>query len=1621
MPDINDPLIAGPSRSWWESGDVPTVPILDDRQLVALARQPMKFVHGDPLNGWSVRDQQPQVDLSFGGQHFLRQRLNTLEYPKGLLGDNQQYIDEVQDLISQGRGEFNAWTNSADALRQFIPFGSSRKTDLSGVLTRVDPDWSGVKEWKEWSAAHPDVAEFMTTRLDFDPEAATAGTRNRDAFMLVINMELEKASLRQQIDEYERHAGVARSWSQFIAGGAIRQLVLDSDTAKTLSLSAAAKGLTAGAQGLRGINTINALDTPLGIASKAGNVGIAAHNVLAKNLRLTSLGAMAVEGFATGALYSVADQSATDDMAHWLGQSDHEFDWREVFNTGVTGAMFGVGLWGAARTIGGIGSRLRTKPSTVRQAVQTADLHDTPIDRHGLTPEGITLQRMEEDGLVKVNRLLGDAAEERLGFLLSKEAVENAGRTIYEVGILAEQMTNLRRYGVRLSDDAIAEIMDDFLAAGPPRHTTLAGRIAAERRTAALEMARVKGQSPEWRAAQAARLTAWEQAKRSIDVVAAGPDGVLSAEMAESILTLGGLPNFRPTYLTKQALGEFIDGRIADIQKAVANADNGVALGKALHGWVPKSTAALLANTIARHVSEIDTLKAVQGKGSASRVKELRAEMRKANASLNKLYGAPPKLPKKQKVPKAPKARALDRLSPEEQQKEINRIRDQVTSNPREIADATTIISRGLNLIGYNGWVRRFLLSRTEVNSTFRSAHGAIREVSALAGNPELSSHVFAGRGGSAVNFRAADMRADRDAAPGFEIVEQWANRSDIDHEARVGLHKTVLTALNTKSLMPAGHRFEKEGNEFIQWYRRYQAENRRRGVRSASLRPTKEEKLSDIIPIVANEGAVRRGFKNAVAALSKAWSTIAQRSDNLNPMAMEALGFIEREVDVYGRHTGTFKYKDESLLTLARQKGQGKVKRLEKADLPEEQRKRYDAFVADADNFADAATTYWSLSLAEDVRATDVRQITDKVHGVTGRRAHKRMVTQRMLEEFPELKEFYETDLGVLLMEARKRYGYKTHLGEMIRTGFGINATPAQLLNALEASVTRAARGNLDEIRQVKEGFDGVHSLLAWQGGYLPDLDKSSQKLSTVAAEMGTRATFALFAPAFGVSNGVEAMTKVFFSVHSMADFAANMRSFVRALKADRGTSREMLRGTAHSLERISIVTARELQDSRPDRAVEMTTLGAATRPWRDFWSVAKGDLKPNHSINRVTDSAMAFWHALGKTNYTIGGSARFNRVNAIVSKGAAEREVGRYGPALVKLRQILRDDPGLNASTEEFVKFTQRTRQAGFGTSWDVAEQMIRAGLMDEGVTEALMKLSSEVPGKSPVQATTGDLWDVYFKMAEGPEKDMAYEALQRAAQFVDDRIARELALHTPWTVRTDARSRSALGRVMDSLSTYMHNIYAHKLGRSSQMPSRSFVGLVTTLVVAETMLALIQRYLGGHDVESMAKEWDSPEEAMFSVLSTGMRVPFFGAYSFIPKYAYDAARARVMPAFGLESPDVVRPEVYGGPVGSTINGILKVGEHALDLAIDYEGERSDRSAQAVRRFALKTFPLTNTFYGKTLVRTLTSWMNLEPDPTAQPSEGRSMWGDDTPGMPGVEQPAPAFDLEAALTQRR
>lgn len=1637
MPNEDHPLLASPQEPWYGSASEPAYQRQDLGQQLAEARRPNLYVHGDATYGWSVKEEAPNYqDLTGYGQFFLRDQLNSLENPRGLLGENQSNTYEQRKLLAESQGKtFDPVKGSEDALTQFIPFYSNQQNDIAPILEESDPNWNGTEEWRAWSKQYPEIANYLTTARQVNPEDTFAKTHNRTAFMYIVNSELTKAKLQQEIDEYDKSAGTYNRYTQFLGGGAVRQLLLDSDTAKTLGLSVLGKGLGAAVSVAKAaLPEASALARGLGVIQKAGSI----HSVLAENLKLGTAGALAAEGFVAGAGYDAQHQAGVNDLAHWLGQSGHEWDVSDTLQSGVLGSVLGLSAWGGVRAIGAMTNSGSALEASTKALVE-AGMGDTPLARHGLTTEGLTLQRLEEDGLSKINRTLSASSDDRLGFVLSKPVIEESGRTVAQVGQFVDGIAALKKSGVSLSDDALMEAVNDFLDQGELKHLTTSERTAVEAATAREEALAIKQANPEWVASMEKRKAGWIEAANRARALA--DNQTLDRAAIDEVLAPVGLKDVKVA-LTKSTLMDAINREFKAVENMLTKpADPGAAAKSvvptlSLGAYEPKSSAGRLLRDLQVQFNTIAESKKLGGTTSVTAQKAAREEIKKLSASLKQLYGVAPKVQKATKAVARVSTKTLDKMAPKDQVDYINTIMDGIEATPNQVMEGTNFINRALKAVGYEGKLKEFLLSRTGINATARSKQQTIREaVGLLFGSPDYNSRVFSGRGGAGVSAVAAMDRAVRDIAPIRGFLEEIANRQGVSEDAYREFNNLVESRMNTKGKMPAGHPLEKEGNQLLSMWQSYVDQVARRGKATGSLRPSKEAKDSIFLPSVVNHNYLRAHFKEAAQHLAVVWQKQAENSEFLNPEFMEQLGWIERPVDRYGNRIGSIAVPDNSPV-----KDLVKSKFIAKKDLPPVIRAEYDAAVKDPNRLLKTAELYWSRSLGEDVRGSDVRSVNDKVYGANSRNPHRRKITQAMLEANPELKQYYNRDLFTLFERYARSAGFKSHVGESIQRAFGVNATLGQMMNTLESRMNRDHLGNPEMQEEIKTAFDKAHDMVAWMGGYLPDGSASYATWKRYSADVITKAGFLAVAGGIGVSSSAEALFKTFTTIHSPADWGRNVKALIRGLFADRSVQREELAGLMHDSRRLAVGYSHQLSTGRMDYAHELTTRGMLTRPWRDTWATATGEIQSGIAPGRATGTALSTLDALGKTAYVMGGAPRITHATEIMVAGGAQREFMRYSDALIKLRDYLKTNPinpvelggGKSDLNKAHNAFKQAARSAGFGGRWDLAEKYLRWDLNGDGIVESLQKAADQSGVKGRIHVKTHDLLDVYSKMPAGREKDALYEAIQRHSQYVDDAITESMGETTAWSARTD--DRSPWGKALDLFTNYMHNTYFHKIGKSASLPARAFLGITTGMVLTETLTGLIQNYLNGMTVDEMLKQWDTPSEASLSMLSNSMRISLFGANSFIPKYVADSAIDSYNKMAGNDPINAYQPK-FGGVVGGGVDSIVRLGKGANRWATALTPQDSDKAKKMTLNAGIKFLPVINSFYGKLGVRMFTDWKERQPygasNSYSPVGTGRSIWGDEDSVQSQTNNPAPkpqpqtpvpsSFNLAETLTKRK
>lgn len=1615
----DDVLISGGSNPWIGEPQ-PGYRPLSLAESIAEARKPERFVAGDALYGWRIVDTPPvnELAMTWGGQNFVRSELNDLLNPRGLLGSNLGFSRKSAELIANAEGkQLDPWRDPWDVVYQMLPFGSSNERDLAPILDRKDPDFNGRNEWHEWEKQNPEVARFLREQRGFNPEQMVWGARNRQAFMFSINMEMEIARLQQDVDQYDKYAGTYAKWSQFLGGGAIREFILDSDAAKTVGLLGIGKGLKVGASAVRATGALAKVpgaSKALDMAQRAGGVGSFIHNTLANRLHLTTWGAIAAEGFATGAGYSIQHQLGTAEIARWLGRSNYEFDYSDVLATGALGATFGLGTLGAIK---GLGRLSGGKADAAQNMLNSVGVGDSPIVRHGLTPEGLTLQAMEEDAIVRINSMLAEATDSRLGFLLSKGVIEGAGRTMPEAVNFAEGLMKLRQSGMQVSDAAIVEALDDFLGQGTLKHLTTAQRRELEKVIGLEESLRVRQADPEWVAQMNRERNEWADIATTMRGFG---DEELSPEFLDTVFQKRGI-KFKRAVNAEEAF-KFASDRMTEIDNLLrvpANLEEAMARlapDAKLGQYVPKSAAGRILMDMQRHFTTIQEQLALGGKGSGNAIKAAREELKRLNASLNKLYG------KVSKPPAVRPAKAFHKLPPAQQTKALEELFERFEGTPTEVWHSTNMISRGLNAIGYTGTLRNWISERTGAAVTSRSEEPLMRATALLFGDAEYGAAVASGRGGQGVGLVAAMSRAASEPYRLRHMLESMRHMRGMTPEAWRDFNETVASAMNRKTAMPKDHPFAKQGNEYIALHKEYNEALMRRGIKTRSLRPNRKElKQSDFLPRLLNEAWVQANFKEAVRRVASVFLRKAQRSELVNPVIAEKLGWIERPVDAWGNRVGKTVWKKQ-VLAVEPEAGKSIPRFIKREDLSPDFKAEYDRAVADFD-FTDSAETFLIRHLRQDGRATDVRTLNDKVHGANAARTRlARRITQRDLEEFPELKDLYIQDLFTLVDHQARTVGFATHAAESLARMTGFNGvSPTQVMNVIESKLKFIRKGDPEGIKEITKGFDALHDKLAWMTGQLPDVDPSYANGQKFFYDfLGKSVSIPILGKQAGI-NVVEGARSLFFAVHDPVDIGRNVKAFVRGLFADRATLREEFAGMHNDLRRLSTSYGNLLRMGNVDAGFELTTRGQLMRPWEDAYNILRGRQRSPKYSNRFAAASISALEGIGRAAYTIGLGPRIQHATEVVMGRAMQREFLRFGEATIKLRELMKANPvDVTDALNGHKQFVGLARKAGFGDRWDVAERIIRYNLHEDGITESLLKAAKNSGYKSHIHATLNDMLEQQIRL-KGPDKDLLNEATSRYRQLIEERVMEEMGETQFWSAR--AAKRTALRQALDLMTNYMHNIYFYKISKPSVMPSRAFLGILTGYVISETLQKILQDFLNGKTESEIADQWDTPEEAVGQVLSNSTRLPLFGSMSFIPKYVLDSSIDTVNSMMGNQPVDAYQPK-YGGVIGSGLDSIYRMGKGLRQWAFSLRPADAERGKYMALNASLRYLPVVNSAYGQAATRMLTDWKqrNRRNLPGTLPtSDGIAPV--EAPVQPVGEKaaPAPTFDLGEALRSNK
>lgn len=878
----------------------------------------------------------------------------------------------------------------------------------------------------------------------------------------------------------------------------------------------------------------------------------------------------------------------------------------------------------------------------------------------------------------------------------------------------------------------------------------------------------------------------------------------------------------------------------------------------------------------------------------------------------------------------------------------------------------TNLSSKVMNILGANGWFRRWLTDKTGAENTVYSVNKWIGMGMEFMGDPQrLRTIMFTNPESSVHTAWAASYQAKVAAGRVFLVVREhmdWINANGGRDTVFKGLIKHYLAGTIPDTMQ--GQAILKEVSHLIKL-------GRESGLRSGTY--TKDMVAqSNHFPMFPNYGPARAGREHWTQGIAKYFLAGYLPEDApLSRRTMEMLGWV-REVK-----PGEWKPAEESgFITVP----------ATRKSLSLEQVKTYDSALRNLKNeqgrtaCEEGAHQYVSELLKESVVLNDASK--PEIMAAM-KRAHKRenfreerVVGQDLFETQPDMLQYYVTDVADLSELYRAKL-YRLLADEVVSTqfqkpGLRLNET----LNALEAQAIRDAPEAQAVFKAAFQKFREVHQF--WGGG-LPSVTDPNAPISNAMWTASRKITQEIMGGmmsmmGLGVEQPISILARNGLRPH---DYVNSLIHHFKILlpKLSRQAEQDYFVSSSLATEHMRMgITNRWGMGDAEVPAIDITPAEQWINPWKRAGDILSGKSVPAPGKSRLREGISEVGTAAINTTMRAGLQQWSQRQSNIQHGFSLWRETARYLPKAMKLAELQKEINYQAIIDSEFAKAVERgidpstaakqadaaawkifaglARQAGFGPleGQYVAARFQRSGILNKETLKVLMEAG---------QATKGLKSDGLFPMMnprlmlEHVEHLPAEQA--KLLEATVDNLSREItaviekrvSVSGPFSTPTGIPFRTPQGRAFLMLSHFMRGFAYNNLLDIGAVSATAATGFVLANLYFEGQVYLVRRLMNGEnwaDIEDEIRK--NPTLFLAKVAS---RPAFLGQFSALPQVATnlfsgEKVSAQIGPAavigvmnkiYGAAN-DVVK-SVYAGANGEPVTlkpGTIQLGQQAIPI---------------------------------------------------------------------------------------
>lgn len=954
----------------------------------------------------------------------------------------------------------------------------------------------------------------------------------------------------------------------------------------------------------------------------------------------------------------------------------------------------------------------------------------------------------------------------------------------------------------------------------------------------------------------------------------------------------------------------------------------------------------------------IEKIRAASARGDDKEVSRL-------NRKMKKLYG------KKVVSSESLTDKHVSNMTAAERQQAVNAAFDKLTESQAEVVTGSNAIARAFQFAGLGDLLNRIVTSRQGLGHTMFSDMKELRAVTALFDVGRWGMQKIGVVGPK--NLQGAKNWAIRQYEPVARSLEDLRRVAGSRKKFQDAQAEMVKIMARGETTVPASHPLRKQMQQVLDDWTGYMSMMRERGLANGTIRNLADD--ATFMPLRLDASKVRGNEEKLIQLLTQHWLKKHSVDDPATPLSQQtmrdALGWYTQKLDKNGRPVGKFKV-NETVFP------DGKLPKT-LGDLSEEMKAQYLEALGQKLDHLDgrtalehAASNYMRRQLGEEGFSGGVREFNKRRDPGRAAASHRtphsrarRFTQEEVFIENPELGQFFVQDLFELGHNYASATGFRIAAQDVLDDFLGFRGLGwHEFLTTMEQRTLQKLGVDDEAIKHLEGGYEKLHEVFADLAGGLPHMDSGYNTVNAFGANAGRQSALILYGSGIGTTIlGVENMWSLFAKIHNPADLFDNLfmllRTYVPGLRSK--AVKEELAGTIMGVQRMQQHAANRLVTGAAEGPGALHWSDRLVTPWKTALDTLTGQITPGGEQSRAGATILRTMEATGQTAQQLGLNRIFNETGWVVQTHALKREMKRYWQRIQTLAADLESRPLVGQTAEARAKeFKQRARVAGFGDRWDIARRFDEAGLLDTTALRALEDAGSDSFALDKMQQ--------YGLGLSGDARKTFFDAHDRLSNLVETEVLKRISEASSLYKTTDVASRTFIGQLMNSMFSFSRAFYSNQVLDAAGMPSRVFLGMLSSYMFFEILTSQLRAVLDGEDPEVIRERWEN--DPVGELMSNGARVPLLGAWSAIPKYGIDATRK----ALGNDDVRVFDYSPHQSAGTGAFEKMIKLGTDMATAPVKWASGEQDASEIAADAWEHHSsiIPGVNAFYTETL-RTL------------------------------------------------